>query len=70
MTHLDRAIAIVEDARQTHVEAIDWLTEHRRTAPQWARISAALEGGVSFHRRCVRDYDFVLKVLRRFARRA
>lgn len=66
MTELDRAIAYTEEARRTHVESIAWIEEHRSTSPRMARAVIALEGaGVTFHRQCVREYDLILRVLRR-----
>lgn len=48
-----RAIAIVEDSKQSHVDAI-------------AEPENQILGDKKFHKLCIREYDFVLDVLRGF----
>ena len=46
-----RAIALIEDSKRSILEAIE--------DPE-----NQILGDVKFHKRCVREYDYVLKVLR------
>ena len=47
-----RAISIVEDSKQSHLDAIEEPTNQ-------------ILGDKAFHKRCVKEYDQVLNVLRR-----
>jgi hypothetical protein len=54
------AIAIIRDARETHV---DW-AEYQRENPDWeAETEPAAVGDLAHHEQCIAEYDHVLKVL-------
>ena len=46
-----RAIALIEDSKRSHLDAIE-------------DPDNQILGDVKFHKKCVREYDYVLKVLR------
>ena len=56
---VQRAIAIVERSRHSH---LSWLV-YARAYPRAADLRAA--GDAAHHERCIADYDHVLRVLRR-----
>lgn len=56
MTPQERAIAIVEDSRRTHVEWRSWLTAH-------PDADAAFVGDAQWHTECIANYDEVLQLL-------
>lgn len=47
-----RAIAIIEDSKQSHVQAIE-------------EPKGQILGDKAFHKRCVKEYEQVLRVLRK-----
>ena len=58
---IERAIAIVENSRRTHVEWAEW----QDSTPNWqAQVEPTSPGEPDHHRRCIADYDEVLAVLR------
>lgn len=58
----DKAIAIVEKSRQTHVE---WESHLRRcvVCNQNKELVESV-GDIDHHRKCISDYDIVLEALR------
>ena len=61
---VERAIAIVEDSRRTHVEWAEW----QEATPNWqSQVEPTSPGEPAHHRRCISEYDEVLSVLRRVA---
>jgi hypothetical protein len=65
MTQLEQAIALVEDMRDGHRYHVKWLERLRRLEPDVARSTIPIAGGIGFHRKAARQYDFILRVLRR-----
>jgi hypothetical protein len=64
-TERQRAIRYVKEERASHVHWAIWLADKRKTHPEMARAYAPTVGGLSYHRRWIRRYDLVLKVLGR-----
>jgi hypothetical protein len=56
---IQRAIAIIEDSRQTHVNWADWRRKGNGTDTDHEMI-----GDLEWHENAIRDYDHVLAVLR------
>ena len=68
-TELERAVRYIKESRKSHVDAIAWLEWARqRDEHPWFAVDRAVGGSVTFHRKCIREYDLVLKVLRRCQR--
>ena len=58
MSDLDRAIAIIEESRQTHVNWAEWRRKGNGTDTDHEMI-----GDLEWHEAAIRDYDHVLAVL-------
>lgn len=56
---ISRAIAIIEESRQTHVRWADWRRKGNGTDTDHEMI-----GDLEWHENAIRDYDHVLAVLR------
>lgn len=56
----ERAIAIIEDSRRTHVEWLVYLAKHGDDLRPYEEIA----GDATHHREAVAGYDHVLEVLR------
>lgn len=58
----DRAIRIMRASRQTHVLWLEWQLE----TPDWRdHVTPDAPGDPEHHRRCIDEYDVVLRALRR-----
>ncbi len=65
MSNVKKAIAYIEEARESHVLWADIL-DGEKQRPKWAKHKSVdrLVGTASYHREWVRKYDHVLKMLR------
>lgn len=67
ISETERAVAIVEHSRSTHVDWIEHFKECPRGGPGSCPIctdDAKIAGDHEHHARCVADYDFVIAQLR------
>jgi hypothetical protein len=65
-TEYERAVRYIKESRQTHVQALRWLDRNQHGKDNvWPAVELATGGTRAFHRASIREYDLVLKVLRR-----
>lgn len=59
--NVEKAITIVETSRQTHVGWIEYLNKYGKNP--FVKAEAEIAGGLRHHKKCVKGYDYVIKVL-------
>jgi hypothetical protein len=65
LTDIDRAIGYIETSLDSHLAWLKVVPKLRRVDRAMAEAADVMLGSVEFHKKAVRDYTFVLKVLRR-----
>ena len=63
MTAAERAIAVIEHSRQTHVDWVEYLRDNPEAANE-PRPQVDVAGNIAHHSEVIADYDLVLAVLR------